>query len=112
MRFIRQRPMHDKKLLHDQKPLHDKKPLQDKKPMPEEKPMFFKLKKPQSLDMGLLGMDAAEEAGVGDEGRAWTLAVRLSISWILALTVKLMFVRFSATCPARESSAALPSTMI
>ena len=27
-----------------------------------EKPMFFKLKKPQSLDMGLLGMDAAEEA--------------------------------------------------
>merc|ERR1719295_194055 len=27
-----------------------------------ERPMFFKLKKPQSLDMGLLGMDAAEEA--------------------------------------------------
>ena len=27
-----------------------------------ERPMFFKLKKPQSLDLGLLGLDAQEEA--------------------------------------------------
>ena len=27
-----------------------------------EKPMYFKAKKPQSLDMGLMGIDAAEEA--------------------------------------------------
>ncbi len=36
-----------------------------------ERPMFFKLAKPQSLDLGLIGMEAQEEAANSQAGEGY-----------------------------------------